>query len=146
LGGRELNYSSDIDLMFVYSNNGDTTGGEPVSNKEFFKKLCTKLTELLSAYTPYGFCYRVDLRLRPEGSLGDVCISMEGARDYYQKRARDWELQMLIKARAAAGDRSLGRHAHRRASYLRHHPRLYGDRVSLFALSASAKNGAQAPG
>ena len=109
LGGRELNYSSDIDLMFVYSNNGETTGAEPISNKEFFKKLCTKLTELLSGYTPYGFCYRVDLRLRPEGSLGDVCISMEGARDYYQKRARDWELQMLIKARAAAGDRSLGR-------------------------------------
>lgn len=109
LGGRELNYSSDIDLMFVYSNNGETTGGEPISNKEFFKKLCTRLTELLSAYTPYGFCYRVDLRLRPEGSLGDVCISMDAARDYYRKRARDWELQMLIKARAAAGDRSLGR-------------------------------------
>lgn len=109
LGGRELNYSSDIDLMFIYSNNGETTGSERISNKEFFKKLCTKLTELLSGYTPYGFCYRVDLRLRPEGSLGDVCISMDGAREYYQKRARDWELQMLIKARAAAGDRSLGR-------------------------------------
>jgi glutamate-ammonia-ligase adenylyltransferase len=109
LGGRELNYSSDIDLMFVYSNNGETTGAEPISNKEFFKKLCTKLTELLSGYTPYGFCYRVDLRLRPEGSLGDVCISMDAARDYYRKRARDWELQMLIKARGAAGDRSLGR-------------------------------------
>jgi len=109
LGGRELNYSSDIDLMFVYSNNGETTGADRISNKEFFKKLCTKLTELLSGYTPYGFCYRVDLRLRPEGSLGDVCISMDGAREYYQKRARDWELQMLIKARAAAGDRSLGR-------------------------------------
>ncbi|MEP7364525.1 MAG: glutamine-synthetase adenylyltransferase [Acidobacteriota bacterium] len=109
LGGRELNYSSDIDLMFVYSNNGETTGGETISNKEFFKKLCTKLTELLSSYTPYGFCFRVDLRLRPEGSLGDVSISMDAARDYYQKRARDWELQMLIKARASAGDRSLGR-------------------------------------
>lgn len=109
LGGRELNYSSDIDLMFIYSNNGETTGPDRISNKEFFKKLCTKLTELLSAYSPYGFCYRVDLRLRPEGSLGDVCISMEGARDYYRKRARDWELQMLIKARSAAGDRSLGR-------------------------------------
>ncbi|MCC7234719.1 MAG: glutamine-synthetase adenylyltransferase [Bryobacterales bacterium] len=109
LGGRELNYSSDIDLMFIYSNNGETTGPDRISNKEFFKKLCTKLTELLSGYTPFGFCYRVDLRLRPEGSLGDVCISMEGARDYYRKRARDWELQMLIKARAAAGDRSLGR-------------------------------------
>ena len=109
LGGRELNYSSDIDLMFVYSNNGETTGTERISNKEFFKKLCNQLTELLSGYTTYGFCYRVDLRLRPEGSLGEVCISLDGARNYYTKRARDWELQMLIKARAAAGDRSLGR-------------------------------------
>jgi glutamate-ammonia-ligase adenylyltransferase len=109
LGGRELNYSSDIDLMFVYSNNGDTTGLDPISNKEFFKKLCNQLTELLGGYTVHGFCYRVDLRLRPEGSLGEVCISLDGARAYYQKRARDWELQMLIKARAAAGDRSLGR-------------------------------------
>jgi [glutamine synthetase] adenylyltransferase / [glutamine synthetase]-adenylyl-L-tyrosine phosphorylase len=109
LGGRELNYSSDIDLMFLYSKNGETDGREPISNKEFFKKLCTQLTELLSSYTPYGHCYRVDLRLRPEGTLGEVCISLDGARAYYQVRARDWELQMLIKARVSAGDRALGR-------------------------------------
>ena len=54
-------------------------------------------------------CYRVDLRLRPDGSLGEVCISVEGARSYYEKRARDWELQMLIKARVAAGHRPTGR-------------------------------------
>jgi glutamate-ammonia-ligase adenylyltransferase len=109
LGGRELNYSSDIDLMFVYTANGETDGGNPISNKEFYKKVANQYTELLSTYTAEGLCYRVDLRLRPDGSLGEVCISLDGAKKYYQTRARDWELQMLIKARVAAGDPDAGR-------------------------------------
>lgn len=109
LGGRELNYSSDIDLMFVYAANGDTDGEHPISNKEFYKKVANQYTDLLSTYTAEGLCYRVDLRLRPDGSLGEVCISLEGAKSYYQTRARDWELQMLIKARVAAGDSGAGR-------------------------------------
>src|SRR5205823_2083271 len=109
LGGKELNYSSDIDLMFIYRSNGQTSGPAPVSNKEFYKKLSNRYTELLSTYTPSGFCYRVDLRLRPDGRHGEVCISLDGARDYYRRRGRDWELQMLIKARVSVGDRDLGR-------------------------------------
>jgi [glutamine synthetase] adenylyltransferase / [glutamine synthetase]-adenylyl-L-tyrosine phosphorylase len=109
LGGRELNYSSDIDLMFVYAANGETDGEHPISNKEFYKKVANQYTELLSTYTAEGLCYRVDLRLRPDGSLGEVCISLDGAKSYYQTRARDWELQMLIKARVAAGDAAAGR-------------------------------------
>jgi glutamate-ammonia-ligase adenylyltransferase len=109
LGGRELNYSSDIDLMFVYAANGETDGAYPISNKEFYKKVANQYTELLSTYTAEGLCYRVDLRLRPDGSLGEVCISLDGAKSYYQTRARDWELQMLIKARVAAGDGEAGR-------------------------------------
>jgi glutamate-ammonia-ligase adenylyltransferase len=109
LGGRELNYSSDIDLMFVYQANGETDGGNRISNKEFYKKVANQYTELLSTYTAEGMCYRVDLRLRPDGSLGEVCISLDGAKSYYQTRARDWELQMLIKARVAAGDPEAGR-------------------------------------
>jgi [glutamine synthetase] adenylyltransferase / [glutamine synthetase]-adenylyl-L-tyrosine phosphorylase len=109
LGGRELNYSSDIDLMFVYAANGDTDGEHPISNKEFYKKVANRYTELLSTYTAEGLCYRMDLRLRPDGSLGEVCISLDGAKSYYQTRARDWELQMLIKARVAAGDPEAGR-------------------------------------
>jgi len=109
LGGNELNYSSDIDLMFVYAANGETDGSSPISNKEFYKKVANQLTELLSTYTAEGLCYRVDLRLRPDGSLGEVCISLDGAKSYYQTRARDWELQMLIKARIAAGDPEAGR-------------------------------------
>ncbi len=109
LGGVELNYSSDIDLMFLYSENGQTTGPTPVTNKEFFQTAANQLTALLSTYTAEGLCYRVDLRLRPDGRLGEVCISLDGARQYYANRARDWELQMLIKARIAAGDRAVGR-------------------------------------
>lgn len=108
LGGRELNYSSDIDLMFLYSGAGQTDGPSPITNMEFFKKLSNQLTGLLSTYTAEGACYRVDLRLRPDGRLGEVCISLEGAQAYYRERARDWELQMLIKARVSAGDPELG--------------------------------------
>ncbi|HLW77433.1 MAG TPA: hypothetical protein VKS01_10615, partial [Bryobacteraceae bacterium] len=109
LGGVELNYSSDIDLMFLYSSNGETAGPERITNKEFFKRAANQLTSTLSTYTAEGLCYRVDLRLRPDGRLGEVCISLDGARQYYASRGRDWELQMLIKARAAAGNRELGR-------------------------------------
>jgi glutamate-ammonia-ligase adenylyltransferase len=109
LGGRELNYSSDIDLMFLYEGQGHTDGVDAVSNKEFFKKVSNRLTEMLGTYTAEGMCYRIDLRLRPEGRLGEVCISLEGAQHYYQQRARDWELQMLIKASVPAGETGPGR-------------------------------------
>ncbi len=110
MGGKELNYSSDIDLMFLYYANGETSGGErgSISNREFFVRAANQLTSLLSTYTSEGMCYRVDLRLRPDGSQGEVCISLEAARQYYANRARDWELQMMIKARVAAGDKPTG--------------------------------------
>ena len=95
LGGQELNYSSDIDLMFIY------LGQE---QKESFHRVAKQLTEVLSTYTSDGLCYRIDLRLRPDGRYGEICHSLDGARQYYANRARDWELQMLIKARVAAGD------------------------------------------
>lgn len=104
LGGEELNYSSDIDLMFVFGANGETSGEKSISNKEFFKKVANYFTELLSSYTTEGMCYRVDLRLRPDGRNGELCLSTAGALEYYKARGRDWELQMLIKARVAAGE------------------------------------------
>ncbi|MBM3761706.1 MAG: glutamine-synthetase adenylyltransferase [Acidobacteria bacterium] len=104
LGGNELNYSSDIDLMYIYGGRGETTGPVKLTNREFFEKLAQHQTQFLGAYTPEGICYRVDLRLRPEGSLGEIATSMEAARDYYRLRARDWELQMMIKARVSAGE------------------------------------------
>ena len=108
LGGEELNYSSDIDLMFVYGGAGETDGPVRVSNKEFYKKVANEYLALLSSYTADGQCYRVDLRLRPDGTLGEICISEEGARSYYSQRARDWEKQMLIKARVSAGEPEAG--------------------------------------
>ncbi|MGH9667260.1 MAG: hypothetical protein ACRD9L_22795 [Bryobacteraceae bacterium] len=110
LGGQELNYSSDIDLMFVYGAPGETAGPASITNKEFFKKVANRLTELLSTYTAEGVAYRVDLRLRPDGRLGEVLMSLEAAKQYYRTRARDWELQMMIKARVAAGDMRTGRY------------------------------------
>ena len=108
LGGKELNYSSDIDLMFVYGGNGETDGPAVLTNKEFYKKVANQYTALLSSYTAEGQCYRVDLRLRPDGTLGEIAVSEEGARTYYSDRARDWEKQMLIKARISAGESEPG--------------------------------------
>ncbi len=109
LGGGELNYSSDIDLMYLHTGSGRTTGPVHLANSEFYGQLASGLTNLLSAMTPEGFCYRVDLRLRPEGSAGELVVPLQSAVSYYHKRGRDWELQMLIKARAAAGHLRLGR-------------------------------------
>ena len=109
LGGKELNYSSDIDLMFIYAGKDGSPAEDPLAADEFFRIGANHLTSLLSTYTPEGMCYRVDLRLRPDGRYGEICHSLEGAKNYYATRGRDWELQMLIKARVAAGDRAPGR-------------------------------------
>ena len=108
LGGRELNYSSDIDLMYLHTGQGETAGPVKTTNHDFYRQLATRVTSLLNRMTPEGFAYRVDLRLRPEGTSGELVSPLEGALAYYNKRARDWELQMLIKARPAAGDLRLG--------------------------------------
>ena len=108
LGGRELNYSSDIDLMYLYTAAAQTSGPVPISSREFFSLMAQRLTRILSLITPEGACFRVDLRLRPEGGSGELATLFKSALRYYFTRARDWELQMLIKARAAAGNRDLG--------------------------------------
>ncbi len=113
LGGNELNYSSDIDLLFVYARDGETAGagspGTAVSNKEYFVRLAQAITRDLTEPTAAGQAYRVDLRLRPEGDQGDLTLGLDAALDYYGHRARDWELQMLIKARHSSGDARLTR-------------------------------------
>jgi glutamate-ammonia-ligase adenylyltransferase len=113
LGGSELNYSSDIDLLYLYARDGETAGlGTPdsaVSNKEYFVRLAQAITQQLTEVTVAGPVFRVDLRLRPEGDQGDLTLALDAALDYYGHRARDWELQMLIKARHSAGDPRLTR-------------------------------------
>jgi len=107
LGGRELNYSSDIDLMYMYETRKKTEQLR-ISGHKFFIQLAQRLTRMLSQITPDGSCFRVDLRLRPEGESGELAIPIKSALKYYSTRARDWELQMLIKARVVAGNRTFG--------------------------------------
>lgn len=113
LGGNELNYSSDIDLLFIYARDGETAGtGLPesvLSNREYFTRLAQSVAARLTQATAAGPVFRVDLRLRPEGDQGGLTLSLASALDYYARRARDWELQMLIKARHSAGDARLTR-------------------------------------
>src|SRR6266545_1872524 len=106
LGGDELNYSSDIDLIFVYGEDGRTTGGEAgsVANGEFFAEAVRAIVGALESVTDEGHAFRVDLRLRPEGRVGALILSLEGYRAYVADRAEPWERQALIKARLCAGD------------------------------------------
>ena len=112
LGGNELNYSSDIDLLFLYDGEGQAAGGESgelLSAREFFLRLGQDLMKLIAGLTPEGPVFRVDLRLRPGGAEGDLVVSLPGAVHYYRTRAREWERQMLLKARHTAGDEALVR-------------------------------------
>ncbi|MFZ5832128.1 MAG: bifunctional [glutamate--ammonia ligase]-adenylyl-L-tyrosine phosphorylase/[glutamate--ammonia-ligase] adenylyltransferase [Planctomycetota bacterium] len=108
LGGLELNYSSDIDLVFLYDGDGRTDGRKVVSNGEFFEHLAREVVRLLTEPTDMGVCYRVDLRLRPDGQRGPTVPSVSGAMNYYDLRGRTWERQAYIKARPIAGDLRLG--------------------------------------
>ncbi len=109
LGGEELNYSSDIDLMFLFDHDGQTNAQRRISNREFFERLGKDITRLLSESSDLGQAYRVDLRLRPEGQRGPLAISVEAARQYYDLVGRTWERQAFIKARPVAGALELGR-------------------------------------
>ncbi len=110
LGGEELNYSSDIDLMFVYGADGETAGGraDRVENGDYFARVCREIVAFLETVTDEGYAFRVDLRLRPEGRSGAIIRSLEGYREYYAERAELWERQALLKARICAGDAPVG--------------------------------------
>ena len=108
LGGEELNYSSDIDLICLYDHDGRTDGPRSQSNAEFFSAVVRDMGKLLTEATELGSVYRVDLRLRPEGSRGPLAMSLDSALSYYDIRGRTWERQAMMKARPAAGDLELG--------------------------------------
>ena len=110
LGGDELNYSSDIDLMFVYDQDGETAGKRSaIANGEFYSRVVSEVVRLLSAHTDRGFAYRIDLRLRPEGQRGPLARSIGSTLSYYDTMGRTWERQALIKLRHVAGDGELAR-------------------------------------
>ncbi|HEY6307311.1 MAG TPA: hypothetical protein VI488_12725 [Candidatus Angelobacter sp.] len=106
LGGNELNYSSDVDLLYIFG--GENSSG-PLSLREYFVRLAQLLTEILSRTTTEGATFRIDLRLRPRGHEGETAVGVRHALDYYAHAAHDWELQALIKARHSAGDAALAR-------------------------------------
>ena len=105
LGAYELNLSSDIDLIFVYPESGQTEGGrKSVSNQEYFIKVGQRVIALLDKVTVDGFVFRVDMRLRPYGESGPLVMNFSAFEAYYQDQGRDWERYAMIKARAVTGD------------------------------------------
>ena len=105
LGARELNLSSDIDLIYAFASNGEIEDGpRRITHEQFFLKLGQRLTQALGAQTVDGFVFRVDTRLRPFGESGPLVMSFNALDDYYQTQAREWERYAMIKARVVAGD------------------------------------------
>lgn len=103
LGARELNLSSDVDLIFAYPEGGETDGGtRSVSNQEFFVRLGQLLIKSLDQSTADGFVFRVDMRLRPYGDSGALALNFDALEEYYQDQGRDWERYAMIKARPVA--------------------------------------------
>lgn len=112
LGGRELNFSSDIDLIFAYPEAGETDGERCLDNQQFFVRLGQRLIKVLDEKTVDGFVFRVDMRLRPFGDPGPLVMSFEALEDYYETHGREWERYAMIKARAVAGDRDRAEELH----------------------------------
>lgn len=104
LGAFELNYSSDIDLIFAYLHDGELNDRKQTTYGEFFTQICRSLVKVLDALTVDGFVFRTDIRLRPFGDSGPVIMTFDGMENYYQTQAREWERYAMIKARQVAGD------------------------------------------
>ncbi|MDD5393639.1 MAG: bifunctional [glutamate--ammonia ligase]-adenylyl-L-tyrosine phosphorylase/[glutamate--ammonia-ligase] adenylyltransferase [Thiothrix sp.] len=108
LGGRELNFSSDIDLIFAFPEAGETDGKRPLDNQTFFTRVGQRLIGVLGQTTADGIAYRVDMRLRPFGEVGALALSFDAMEHYYETHGREWERYALIKARVIAGDQANG--------------------------------------
>jgi len=108
LGGRELNVSSDIDLIFVYEDDGETTGGQrsPIATQEYFTRLGKRLIAALSDVTADGFVFRVDMRLRPNGDSGPLVCSLGMLEEYFYVQGREWERYAWIKGRLVSEEES----------------------------------------
>ncbi|HEU0277950.1 MAG TPA: bifunctional [glutamate--ammonia ligase]-adenylyl-L-tyrosine phosphorylase/[glutamate--ammonia-ligase] adenylyltransferase [Rhodanobacteraceae bacterium] len=109
LGGGDLNFSSDVDLVLAYPEAGATDGAHPLDNAEFFARVAREFVRLLASASADGIVARVDLRLRPFGEAGPVATSFAAMEQYYQREGRDWERYAWIKARPVAGDLAAGK-------------------------------------
>ncbi|MEK6685372.1 MAG: bifunctional [glutamate--ammonia ligase]-adenylyl-L-tyrosine phosphorylase/[glutamate--ammonia-ligase] adenylyltransferase [Pseudomonadota bacterium] len=108
LGGGELNVSSDVDLIFVYPEDGETDGAKSISNHEFFARLGRKLIASLNDYTVDGYVFRVDMRLRPQGENSPLAISFPMLEEYFIHQGREWERHAWIKGRVITGHPDTG--------------------------------------
>ena len=109
LGARELNFSSDVDLIFAYPKSGQTRGADAsLSNDDYYTRLCRRLIKVIGQATADGLVFRVDLRLRPFGESGPLAMDFNSMEQYYQEQGREWERYALIKARTVAGDKVAG--------------------------------------
>lgn len=108
LGGGELNFSSDVDLVYAYAEDGESDGARPLAAEDWFARLGRQLAKLLDDVTADGFCHRVDLRLRPHGNAGRLAWSFAAMEGYFQREGRDWERYAWQKARPVAGDLEAG--------------------------------------
>jgi glutamate-ammonia-ligase adenylyltransferase len=108
LGGGELNFSSDVDLVYGYEEDGESDGPRPLAAEQYYGRLGQQLAKLLDETTAEGFSHRVDLRLRPFGNAGRVAWSFAAMESYYQREGRDWERYAWQKARPVAGDLAAG--------------------------------------
>ncbi|MBI2335854.1 MAG: hypothetical protein HYU97_03735 [Deltaproteobacteria bacterium] len=107
LGGMEINYGSDLDVIFIYSEPGTTDGKQKISNSEFFARLTQKFIFILTMLTPAGIGYSIDTELRPSGNQGPLVTTLEAFMEYQKSSARTWERQSLLKARPIAGNAHL---------------------------------------
>ena len=121
LGSKELNYSSDIDLVFLYSDEGNTSGSgtrDKLTNREYFVKLAEYITKLVGSRSGEGAAYRVDLRLRPHGTLGALALAVKDTVRYFANEARAWERQVMIRSRGCSGSTELYRDFFSQIEYL----------------------------
>jgi glutamate-ammonia-ligase adenylyltransferase len=107
MGGRELNYHSDLDVIYIYDHQGTTDGDKQITNHEYFAKLGQKIISILTTQTREGYVYKIDTRLRPSGNAGPLVTSLESFRDYHGREAQIWERQALTRARVVLGDGDL---------------------------------------
>ncbi|HEY7404802.1 MAG TPA: hypothetical protein VIB39_14860 [Candidatus Angelobacter sp.] len=133
LGGNELNYSSDVDLLFLYD--GPEVAAGELSLREYFVRQAQLITQTLSRTTVEGAVFRIDLRLRPLGQEGEPAVALDQALHYYSHTAHDWELQALIKARYSAGDPDLARTLIRAVQ-----PRVYVKHVNFAAVETAVNS------
>ena len=131
LGGNELNYNSDIDLLFIFGDGKEVPDAE-ISNREYFIRLAQQVTDILSRPTPEGAVFRIDLRLRPQGNEGELAVNLSHALRYYANAAHDWERQALIKVRYSAGDEKLARQFIHQVQ-----PQVYREEVNFAAIKTA---------